>query len=160
MLTESRSTKTAADPHATDAWYSDGLRFTCTRCGDCCTGTPGYVYVTKNEIETIAAHIGRQGKGLPRKHVRRIGRRTLLTEDAATGDCCFLRRNGGKLICGIYPVRPLQCQTWPFWDGNLKSPSAWASVSLGCPGINNGTFHDFVQIEIRRKAKRWEGLPE
>ena len=27
-------------------WYRDGLRFECTRCGACCTGAPGYVWVT------------------------------------------------------------------------------------------------------------------
>ena len=26
-----------------DPWYNDGLRFTCTRCGHCCTGEPGFV---------------------------------------------------------------------------------------------------------------------
>jgi hypothetical protein len=36
-------------------WYKDGLRFTCTGCGDCCTGAPGYVWVNKEEIEALAA---------------------------------------------------------------------------------------------------------
>ena len=28
-----------------EPWYRDGLRFECTRCGHCCTGAPGYVWV-------------------------------------------------------------------------------------------------------------------
>ena len=41
-----------------DPWYQDGLRFTCTRCGNCCTGAPGYVWVTPAELEALAAHLG------------------------------------------------------------------------------------------------------
>src|SRR5262245_18529291 len=28
-----------------EPWYQDGLEFTCTRCGKCCTGEPGFVSV-------------------------------------------------------------------------------------------------------------------
>ena len=38
----------------------------------------------------------------------------------------------------IYPVRPTQCRTWPFWEDNLKSPQAWKNASergRGCPGM-------------------------
>src|SRR5688500_1701558 len=35
----------------TDApWFADGLSFTCTACGNCCTGGPGFVWITKEEI--------------------------------------------------------------------------------------------------------------
>lgn len=150
MATVTRST--------TNIWYRGGLRFTCAECGNCCTGAPGYVFVRKLEIEKIAAFIGRENKGLTRKHLRRVGIRHSLTEDKATGDCCFLEHKGGKRICGIYPVRPLQCRTWPFWNGNLKSQDAWTLSSLDCPGMNDGDLHDFEHIEILRKARRWEDL--
>jgi Fe-S-cluster containining protein len=35
----------------------------------------------------------------------------------------------------IYPVRPMQCRTWPFWDQNLKNGKAWKSASERCPGM-------------------------
>jgi uncharacterized protein len=41
-----------------DPWYRDGLAFACTGCGDCCTGAPGYVWVTRAEIEAMAAALG------------------------------------------------------------------------------------------------------
>ncbi|MCG8409404.1 MAG: YkgJ family cysteine cluster protein [Phycisphaerales bacterium] len=142
-----------------ESWYKEGLRFKCTQCGNCCTGSPGYVYVTKKEVDQIAAFIGREGKGLTRKHLRKVGRRYSLTEDKTNGDCCFLKQTeNGKRVCGIYPVRPLQCRTWPFWQVNLESPDAWSFASQDCPGINKGKRHDFVQIEIRRTAKSWEDL--
>ena len=49
-----------------EPWYRDGLKFACTGCGDCCTGEPGYVWVNKAEIETLAAAVGldaRSSKG-------------------------------------------------------------------------------------------------
>ena len=35
-------------------WYHEGLRFECTGCGDCCTGAPGYVWLTEEEIRALA----------------------------------------------------------------------------------------------------------
>ena len=40
-------------------WYASGLRFTCEAgCGLCCTGAPGFVWVTAEEIADIAARLG------------------------------------------------------------------------------------------------------
>lgn len=140
-------------------WYEDGLCFECTQCGNCCTGPPGYVFVTKAETERIAAFLEGRGRRLGPEHLRKVGRRHSLTEDSVSGDCCFLEHApDGKRTCGIYPVRPLQCRTWPFWDDNLASIESWEAVAEGCPGINRGPRHDFVQIEIRRTARRWEDL--
>ncbi|HUN82253.1 MAG TPA: YkgJ family cysteine cluster protein, partial [Phycisphaerae bacterium] len=100
----------------TSAWYREGLSFTCTQCGNCCTGAPGYVFVSDEEIGRISAFLGRTDGTLDKKHLRRVGRRFSLTEDKKSGDCCFLTHENGKRICSIYPVRPLQCRTWPFWD--------------------------------------------
>ena len=36
--------------------------------------------------------------------------------------------------CTVYPVRPLQCRTWPFWPENLSSKQSWdhaASAVMG-----------------------------
>jgi uncharacterized protein len=148
------------DSSAEHPWYQDGLCFACQQCGGCCTGAPGYVFVTGAEIEKIAAFLGRPGKGLTKMHLRRVGIRRSLTEDGRTGDCCFLKRADGKLACRIYPVRPLQCRTWPFWESNLRSPEHWAAAGDGCPGIDHGPSCDLKHIQIRRNARRWEDLPE
>ena len=44
-----------ADATAQQPWYAGGLRFTCTGCGDCCTGAPGYVWVNQQEIDALMA---------------------------------------------------------------------------------------------------------
>jgi len=137
-------------------WYESGLSFTCTQCGNCCSGAPGYVYVTAEERERIAEFLGRSVEELKPDYVRRAGLRHSLTE-RPNGDCVFLQNQGGKRICGIYPVRPLQCRTWPFWNNNLKSQETWAEAASTCPGMNNGRHHSFVAIEEVRILNKWEG---
>lgn len=147
-------------PRPNGQWYREGLRFECTQCGDCCTGAPGYVHVSQEEIDEIAAFIGRPGKGLGREHLRKVGNGYSLTEDKTSGDCCFLKTGrSGKRTCSIYPVRPLQCRTWPFWTNNLDDRASWNAAACDCPGMNKGPQYDFVEIEIRRTARSWEDLP-
>jgi hypothetical protein len=137
-----------------EKWYNDGLRFSCTQCGNCCSGDPGYVWATKEEVARIAAHLGRTDGRLGREHLRRVGLRYSLTE-RENGDCVFLKRENGKALCSIYPVRPLQCRTWPFWPELLESPQTWALAHKKCPGMNKGKHHDFVQIETIRAKRSW-----
>ncbi len=138
-----------------EKWYQGGLRFQCTQCGNCCTGPPGYVWVTREEIRRISAFLGRDDEWLPDDVLRRVGFKYSLKEKG-NGDCVYLQNVGGRRICSIYPVRPLQCRTWPFWDINLKSPQTWAEAGDVCPGMNNGKHYDFVQIEQIRTRKSWD----
>lgn len=142
------------EPQAPEKWYADGLHFKCTQCGNCCTGAPGYVYVTADEIRSIAELLGRADGKLTRSELRRVGARHSLTE-RENGDCVFLKDEKGRRVCGIYSARPLQCRTWPFWDYNLESRDTWEAAACGCPGINHGPRHTLVQIEIRRTARTW-----
>ena len=139
---------------ARERWYRAGLSFSCTQCGNCCSGDPGYVWATKEEVARISKFLGRDDGRLDKKHLRRVGLRYSLTEKR-DGDCIFLKRDGEKSSCSIYPVRPLQCRTWPFWNENLRSPDVWNATGDRCPGINHGTHHDFVQIETTRTQKEW-----
>ena len=135
-------------------WYQAGLRFTCTQCGNCCSGPPGYVWVTKKEIARIAEHLKRPAGQLDKRELRRVGMRYSLTEWPG-GDCIFLTRDGGRIGCLIYPVRPLQCRTWPFWNQNLRSPDTWNHAHENCPGMNTGKFHDLDAIEKIRTQREW-----
>jgi len=139
---------------AKEKWYRDGLRFECTQCGNCCSGDPGYVWATKEEIGLIAKFLGRTDGWLDKEHLRRVGLHYSLTE-RPDGDCIFLKREKGRATCSIYSVRPLQCRTWPFWDGNLASKSAWEETATRCPGMNHGPMHSFVRVEDVRLQKSW-----
>ncbi len=133
-------------------WYQIGLNFECTQCGNCCSGPPGYVWVTKKEIKAIAEHLGHADGQLGEEHLRRVGLRHSLTE-RPNGDCIFLKRTSRGAKCTIYPVRPSQCQTWPFWSGNLRSADAWNEASMRCPGMGRGRHYSFVEIEEIRLRK-------
>jgi hypothetical protein len=139
---------------AGDKWYRAGLSFECTQCGNCCSGDPGYVWATKSEIARISAFLGRTDGSLDKAHLRRVGLYYSLTEKP-NGDCVFLKRENGKTMCGIYPVRPLQCRTWPFWAENLNSPDSWNQAHQKCPGMNRGRSYTFVEIEGIRTKRSW-----
>jgi len=135
-----------------DKWYAQGLRFECLQCGRCCSGEPGYVWVTPQEIRKIAAFLGCEDEQLEPRYLRRVGTRFSLTE-MPNGDCVFLARRNGRAVCAIYPVRPLQCRTWPFWRSNLTSAARWAEVARTCPGMNRGAHYDAAAIEELRNGE-------
>ena len=140
---------------AKEKWYRDGLKFTCTQCGNCCSGDPGYVWATKEEVRRIAEFLGRPDGRLVKTHLRRVGLHYSLTEKPG-GDCIFLTRENGKTGCSIYPVRPLQCRIWPFWSQNLRSAETWDQIARSkCPGIDHGRAYTYVQIEGLRTQTTW-----
>ena len=132
-------------------WYRDGLEFRCTQCGDCCRGD-GYVWVDEAQIERIASHLSISREEMGRRYLRRVGNSVSL-RDNASQDCIFWDRG-----CGIYPVRPRQCRTFPFWEENVESREAWRRVSLACPGVDEGERYDLVQIR-RLAAGRSQTAP-
>jgi len=137
---------------SSDKWYADGLSFSCTQCGNCCSGPPGHVWVTQRDIQRIAEYLDKPDGTLDSTYIRRVGLRQSLTEKPG-GDCVFLVRTGGKALCAIHPVKPLQCRTWPFWTENLRTQTAWDAAGQMCPGMNHGPRYDFVAIEELRSAK-------
>jgi Fe-S-cluster containining protein len=131
-----------------DPWYADGLNFTCTRCGHCCTGEPGFVWVTDEEIAALAAVRGEpldQVVGLYTKTAHRG--RTL--REKANGDCVFFDKEAG---CTVYEARPRQCRTWPFWESNVATPAAWARTHDICPGAGKGDLISAEEITRRLKV--------
>ena len=131
-----------------EPWYQDGLRFRCTRCGHCCTGTPGYVWVTPEEIEAIAEYRGEKFEETYAVHTRPVGRERSLRE-RPNGDCVFYDRQRG---CTIYPVRPRQCRTWPFWESNVATPAAWERARAQCPGAGQGELIPAEEITRRLRV--------
>lgn len=124
-------------------WYADGLRFKCTGCGDCCTGGPGYVWVTQAEIDALATRLEMTPAAFERQYVRKVGVRRSLKE-RKNYDCVFL---DAERRCTVYEDRPLQCRTWPFWNSNLKSPEAWQHTCEVCPGSGTGKLYSLEKIE-------------
>lgn len=136
--------KPASPSDAAQPWYAEGLRFTCTGCGDCCTGGPGYVWVNQAEIDALAARLGLPSLEFERRFVRQVGVRRTLAE-RKNYDCVFL--DGETRKCTVYEGRPRQCRTWPFWDSNLQSPEAWQDTCDVCPGSGRGKLYSIETIQ-------------
>ena len=124
-------------------WYADGLRFRCTKCGNCCTGEPGFVWVDEGEIKELAGFLKLTVGEFAAKYVRKArGRHSLIEFD--NGDCVFYDAEKG---CTVYSARPKQCRTWPFWNSNLESADAWEEVTHSCPGAGHGKLYGIEEIQ-------------
>ena len=137
-----------------EAWYKDGLRFSCTQCGRCCGGAPGDVWISEDEIERLATRFGMDSEGFRRKYTRKVRRRGVSLVEKANYDCIFFDKKRG---CTVYEDRPLQCRTWPFWRSNLSSREAWDEESVGCPGMDRGSLFDESAI---KEIAADDGLPK
>jgi Fe-S-cluster containining protein len=143
-----REEKAVSPSAALAPWYSAGLGFSCVQCGNCCSGAPGYVWVSLEEAAQIAKSLRLELSEFTRKYTRQVGSRLSLLEKRG-GDCVFLARTpDGLTSCQIHAVRPVQCRTWPFWRSNLSSPQAWQRAGRGCPGINRGDTHPLPVIQV------------
>jgi Fe-S-cluster containining protein len=129
-------------------WYEKGLHFSCTQCGNCCSGGPGYVWVSDRDILAISEFLGLAVEDFARRYLRQLTGGISLTEHP-NYDCIFLQRSGGKALCKIYPVRPTQCRTWPFWKQNIESEEHWHHAARRCPGMQaaTGPLYDAAHIE-------------
>ena len=152
-------------------WYEQGLRFTCTTCGNCCTGGPGYVWLSDEEVDRLATHLNLSRGETLEQYCRELFGKISLKESRGPGgsyDCVFLKeikpprtnRRGdaivqAKRVCGIYEARPLQCRTWPFWPENLDAKPAWEGETRKCPGMNTGRHYTRAQIEAVRDSADW-----
>jgi len=137
-------------------WYKDGLRFSCSQCGNCCTGGPGAVWYTADEGHAMATALGLSDEEFSARYTREIeNRRSLNERETEHGfDCVFLDRTTqpGRALCSVYTARPGQCRTWPFWPENLESPQAWKAAKdrTPCHGMDNGKLYPIEQIRIMR----------
>jgi len=121
-------------------FFDRGARFQCTLCGLCCTGEPGIVYIDRDEADNIAAFLDIPVELLVERMLDPF-KDGYTAREAEQGRCIF-HENG----CVIYPVRPVQCMTFPFWFQNMRSIAAWDEARLRCPGIGRGRL--FTKEEI------------
>ena len=123
-------------------WYENGLNFACTGCGECCTGTPGYVWISEDEILSMAEYLKISLEEFSSKFLRKSYNKWSLKENSSNGDCVFLKGNK----CTVYPVRPKQCKTFPWWPQNLESPETWKKAARRCEGITESA--ECVSFEV------------
>ncbi len=121
-------------------WYQDGLRFACTRCGACCKGE-GFVWVDEREVSELADSMRLSVDDFGRRFLRQVGSRLALI-DGPDGACIFWDDG-----CRVYPARPTQCRTFPFWRQNLVTEGSWQQVAQESPGVGRGKLYSLAEIE-------------
>ncbi|MEO1922935.1 MAG: YkgJ family cysteine cluster protein [Nautiliaceae bacterium] len=102
----------------------------CKTCGgNCCIGESGYIWVTPEEIKNIASFLGFEEKEFIKKCLIKVGYKYSIKERPYEGGfaCIFFEKG-----CKIYPVRPKQCRTFPFWD---YFKDRIDELKKECPGI-------------------------
>ncbi len=124
-------------------WYVAGLRFGCRRCGACCTGAPGYVWLQPEDIVSIADCLGVAPPAFLARQTRRVDGALSLREES-DGRCILYEVGRG---CRAYAVRPRQCRTWPFWARIIATPESWEREAADCPGMGAGELIGAETIE-------------
>ena len=131
-------------------WFGKGLKFECRRCGACCRGEPGYVWVCNSEVMSISGYLQMSVDAFCSKFVRQVDEKRSLVEKP-NGDCILWESGIG---CRIYPLRPTQCRTFPFWRHNLADPQAWEDTARRCAGIGQGKLFTLREI-LKNREKNW-----
>jgi hypothetical protein len=127
-----------------------GLRFECTGCGGCCTarGEYAHVYLNREELRALADEL--------RLGVREFRRRyTFRDEEGYTqlrfddDTCVFLERETKR--CTVYPARPTQCRTFPFWRDMIRAGRFTPEARALCEGIGRGPSVSPDEAEVRMR---------
>ena len=106
----------------------------CASCGGaCCTGESGYIWAKYEEIKQMAAFLELSVEDFGKMYLRKVKHRYSLTEKQIGEEdyaCVFFDTTQRR--CTIYPVRPRQCRTFPFWEAYKQNEN---EVRDECPGI-------------------------
>ena len=105
--------------------------FICLQCGECCR-IKGYVNVTRDDVEEIAAFLGIDVQDFTDGYtILSSDRRSLSLMESTEGDCIFLEENR----CGVHPVKPRQCRNFPLkWN--------YPGFEEICEGMKRLIFYD------------------
>ena len=143
-----------------ETFYSGGLSFSCTRCSRCCRYESGYVFLSYQDLKKLCIQLKLSPGEFVKNYCREVDlgicKRLSLTEKE-NYDCIFWEETG----CSVYPSRPLQCISYPFWEPHLESPGSWNALSKDCPGVGRGRLYTAEEIEkwlIQRRQERFIDL--
>ena len=131
-----------------NCFYEKGLRFECQGCNYCCSSEPGYVFLSEEDVKRLSDGLNLDRKAFIDTYCRIVDMGafkmvSLLEKD--NYDCIFLSKEG----CKVYPYRPKQCQTYPFWAHVIEDEKSWEVEGHSCPGIGKGKLYTKKEIEAK-----------
>ncbi|MGP1586865.1 MAG: YkgJ family cysteine cluster protein [Treponemataceae bacterium] len=130
-----------------ESFYNSGLKFSCKKCSHCCRGEPGYVYLSKNDLNNLISVFSVSKAQFISLYCRWVpyydGSYVLCLKEKDSYDCILWKNDG----CSAYQMRPVQCKTYPFWTHLMKDKNEWENEKLNCPGIDCGKFHSKEEIK-------------
>lgn len=88
----------------------------------------------------MAAHLRLDVPAFLKKYTEKADGFTSLVS-RPDGPCVFYQDG-----CTIYPVRPIQCSTFPFWGDVVKSPHRWQEQAQKCKGMNKGKIWEVDKV--------------
>jgi Fe-S-cluster containining protein len=140
-------------------FYKNGLYFKCTRCSKCCRHEPGYVFLSKNDVDSLSAALKIDSKNFLKNYCKTVnlGGFTRISLIEKRNNDCILWEDGG---CSLYEYRPLQCKTYPFWSSALNTKDDWDTLAKNCPGLNIGDLYTAEEIEKKLAMRKSQPLLE
>lgn len=139
------------------AFWTEGLRFSCTQCSHCCRHESGYVFLSPSDLSAISGFLRISDDECIEKYCRWVPFgfiEHLSLREHHNRDCVFWQDGG----CTVYDARPAQCRTYPFWSTIVETEVDWMRESRECPGIGIGRRHYPEDIEAAI-VKRQDSTP-
>jgi Fe-S-cluster containining protein len=126
-----------------------GLRFECTQCGKCCTsrGEYDHLYLNDEEVTRIARYLRMVPMEFRQQYtfVDEYGWTQLFLDER----CVFL--DPATRRCTVYPARPAQCRTFPFWSDLVRLGAWTAEARELCEGVGRGAVHSPSEVAGRMR---------
>ena len=162
-----------------EPFYKNGLKFTCKRCSFCCGHSPGFVYLSKSDLERLCAYFKMTAPDFAQKYCRWAnyyhGTTVLALQEQKNYDC-ILWENG----CSLYEHRPSQSPRRDSRRRKHRPPyrSPWRCVPhyglrfqkqgypASCRAVLNRSCHCRIREQpspanrTRVQPRRWRSVQE
>ncbi len=108
----------------------------CRRCpGRCCNGESGVVRVTEEDAVAMAQVLAMPLEVFTARYLLVRGGELRVREIRDGHNYACALYDPARQGCSVYPARPRQCRTFPFWESARRN---LAALIRECPGVVAG----------------------